>query len=121
MNKVEAYIAKGFDRRTAEYFAGGRKRILTVTPDKDFTLILDFDNGEKRRFDMKNIIEEGTVFSFLSSPSNFARVYLDGDNCVWWDIDPTTDSNVVWNNKVDLSPDSCYLDSEPLEAGKCGG
>lgn len=112
---VDEYVAKGFDRRTAEYFASGRKKILSVTPNENFTLILTFDNGEKRSFDMKRIIEDGTVFAFLSQPSNFMRVYLDEDGSVCWDIDPDVDSNVIWSNKVDLSPDSCYLDSALLE------
>ena len=115
MSRVDEYIAKGFDRRTAEYFASGRKKILSVTPDENFTLILSFDGGEKRSFDMKPIIEDGTVFAFLSKPSNFVRVYVDEDGSVCWDIDPDVDSNVVWSNKVDLSPDTCYLDSELLE------
>lgn len=115
MNRVEEYIARGFDRRTAEYFASGRKKIVSVTPGEGFTLILDFDSGEKRRFDMNRIIENGTVFAFLSDPCNFARVYLDEDGCVSWDADPAVDSRVVWSNKVDLSPDTCYLDSKPIE------
>lgn len=32
-----------------------------------------------------------------------------------WDIDPDVDSDVVWSNKVDLCPDSCYVDSVPLD------
>lgn len=116
MSRVDEYVAKGFDRRTAEYFASGRKKILSVTPGEDFMLLLSFDNGEKRGFDMKRIIEDGTVFAFLSKPSDFMRVYLDEDGNVCWDIDPGVDSNVVWSNKVDLSADTCYLDSELLEA-----
>ena len=115
MSIVDEYVAKGFDRRTAEYFANGRKKILSVTPDENFTLVLTFDSGEKRSFDMKQIIEDGTVFAFLSKLSNFMRVYLDEDGSVCWDIDPDVDSNVVWSNKVDLSPDTCNLDSELLE------
>ena len=46
--------------------------------------------------------------------SNFKRVYLDDAGCVAWDIDPNVDSNKVWNNKVDLSSDSCYVDSVPV-------
>ncbi len=45
---------------------------------------------------------------------HFKRVYLDEQNAVSWDIDPNVDSNVVWNNKVDLCPDTCYVDSIPL-------
>lgn len=46
--------------------------------------------------------------------NNFRRVYLDEDHSVCWDIDPNVDSNEVWNNKVDLCPDSCYVDSVPF-------
>lgn len=111
----EKYLAKGFNHRTAEYFADGRKKILSVEPGEDFKLILAFDNGELRSFDIKPIIEDGTVFAFLADPSNFRRVYLDDAGCVSWDIDPTVDSNMVWSNKVDLSSDTCYLDSELVE------
>ncbi len=45
---------------------------------------------------------------------HFKRVYLDEQNAVSWDIDPNVDSNIVWNNKVDLCPDTCYVDSIPL-------
>lgn len=112
--RIEDYLSKGFDRRAAEYFAGGRKKILSVNPADDFKLILTFDSGELRRLDVKPIIVDGTVFAFLADPANFRRVYLDDTGCVCWDIDPSVDSNVVWSNKVDLSSDTCYLDSELL-------
>ncbi len=63
---------------------------------------------------MKSAIQPGTVFAFLADPSNFDRVYLDENKCVSWDIDPDIDSTKVWSNKVDLSPDTCYLDSVPV-------
>ena len=47
---------------------------------------------------------------------NFRRVYLDESGSVSWDIDPNVDSNVVWNNKVDLCPDGCYIDSVPVHS-----
>ena len=45
---------------------------------------------------------------------NFRRVYIDGQNCISWDIDPNVDSEKVWNNKVDLCPDCCYIYSTPI-------
>ena len=45
---VEFYISKGFDLKTAEYFANGKKRIIGVVPNNDFTLTISFDNGEKK-------------------------------------------------------------------------
>jgi len=111
---VEYYLSKGFDLKMAEYFASGRKTIVDVVPNNDFTLILSFDNGEKRIFDVAPLIEKGTVFETFSDLENFKRVYIDEEHCVAWDINPEIDSNVVWNNKVDLCPDACYVDSVPV-------
>lgn len=117
MASVDYYLSRGFDRATAEYFAAGRRRIIGVEPNGDFTLTLSFDNGERRLYDAAPLLQPGTVFAPFMEPEAFRRVYLDEDGCVAWDIDPTVDSRVVWNNKVDLSPDGCYLDSTPLPGG----
>ena len=110
---VDYYLSKGFDKATAEYFAKGRRRITAVKPGPDFTLILTFDNGEVRQLDMKPVLLPGTVFAPFAKKENFDRVYLDDTHSVAWDIDPAIDSNVVWSNKVDICPDSCYIDSIP--------
>ena len=111
---VEYYLNKGCDRPAAEYFAKGRRRITAVEPGPDLTLILTFDNGEVRKLDVKPMLQPGTVFAPFAKRENFDRVYLDETHCVAWDIDPNVDSRVVWNNKVDLCPDSCYIDSIPV-------
>ena len=111
---VEYYLSKGYDRKMAEYFASGRKRITKVIPRNDFTLLLSFDNGETRLYDAGPLLQAGTVFAPFREWDNFRRVYLDEDHSVCWDIDPNIDSNDVWNNKVDLCPDSCYVDSVPF-------
>lgn len=113
-NTVEYYLSKGFDQKTAEYFANGKKRILSVVPNDDFTLTLSFDNGEKRLFDVRPLLRKGTVFEPFSDMENFRRVYVDEQHTVSWDIDPNIDSRVVWNNKVDLCPDTCYIESRPI-------
>lgn len=113
-NDVERYLSLGFDRPMAEYFAAGRRRIVGVVPNDDFSLTLSFDNGERRRYDVAPLLQTGTVFETFRDLANFRRVYLDAQHCVSWDIDPTVDSEVVWNNKVDLCPDSCYVDSTPI-------
>ncbi len=111
---VEYYLSKGYDRKMAEYFASGRKRITKVVPRNDFTLVLSFDNGEIRLYDARPLLQAGTVFAPFREWNNFRRVYLDEDHSVCWDIDPNVDSNEVWNNKVDLCPDRCYVDSVPF-------
>ena len=116
LKTVEYYMSKGLDRAMAEYFASGKKQIVKVEPKEDFTLLLTFDNGEKRILDIKPMIEKGGIFTPFADYDNFKRVYLDEYHCVAWDIDPNVDSNVVWNNKIDLCPDGCYVDSVPFTA-----
>lgn len=111
---VEYYLSKGYDRKMAEYFASGRRRITRVIPRNDFTLLLSFDNGETRLYDAGPLLQARTVFAPFREWDNFRRVYLDEAHSVCWDIDPNVDSNEVWNNKVDLCPDSCYVDSVPF-------
>ena len=111
---VAYYLSKGFEPKMAEYFASGRRQITKVVPREDFTLVLSFDNGETRLYNARPLLQPGTVFASFREWRNFRRVYLDENHCVSWDIAPAVDSTKVWNNKVDLSPDDCYVDSTPL-------
>lgn len=111
---VDYYLSKGFDRKAAEYFAGGKKRVTGVIPNDNFTLTISFDSGEKRLYDVRPLLQKGTVFEPLSDIERFSRVYVDDTNCIAWDINPNIDSGKVWGNKVDLCPDECYLDSVPV-------
>ncbi len=115
MKDVAYYLERGFDQKMAEYFASGRRQIVDVRPRQDRTLLLFFDNGEKRVLDCTAFMKEGTVFEPLLKWDNFSRVYLDDLHLVSWDLDPNVDSRKVWSNKVDLDADSCYVDSTPAE------
>jgi Protein of unknown function (DUF2442). len=112
---VEYYRAHGFDQKSAEYFASGRKKITAVVANNDFSLTISFDNGEKRLYDVRPLLKKGTVFEPFADIENFKRVYVDYANCIAWDINPSVNSEEVWNNKVDLCPDSCYINSQPIE------
>ena len=112
---VDFYLNKGFDRKSAEYFASGRKNLVGVQTNHDFTLKLTFDNGEVRLYDVKPLLQKDTVFEPFLNLDDLKRVYIDDCFCVAWEKDPSVDSDVVWSNKVDLCPDSCYLDSVPVK------
>ena len=99
----------------AEYFAAGRRKITGVKANDNFTLTITFDNGEKRILDMKPYLLPGNAFEQFNNIVDFRRVYLDDSNVICWDIEPSVDSNVVWSNKVDLCPDTCYVDN-PVRA-----
>lgn len=111
---VDYYLAKGFDLRAAKYFASGRKKIIAVEPNNNFTLSINFDNGETRIYDVRPLLKQGSVFEPLSNIDNFRRVYIDEEHCIAWDIDPAIDSAKVWSNKIDLCSDTCYIDSQPI-------
>ena len=113
-NSLEYYLSKGFDRRMAEYFAGGRRTITAVVPQNDYKLLLTFDNHEQRLFDMKPLLKSETVFAPLADINIFNRVYLDDTHAVSWDKDPNIDSLKVWQNKIDICPDTCYVESIPF-------
>ena len=96
---VDFYLSKVFSPKMAEYFASGRKTIVSVTANKDFTLTLAFDNNEIRIFDMKPYLKENTVFKQFLNFEDFKRVYIDDSNNVCWDKNPEIDSEIEWNNK----------------------
>ena len=121
MKDVNYYLSKGLDEAMAKYYASGRKKIIAVKPNRDFTLTITFDDGEKRSMDCKKFIKDKTVFAVLSDYEVFKRVYVDDTHCIAWDKDPNVDSNVVWSNKIDLCPDSSYIDSVPLNSVKNAG
>lgn len=101
------------EQRVKEYFAAGRKKLICVTANDDYTLLLKYADGETRLYDVKPL--DG-VFSCLKPLDVFRRVYLDDCGCIAWDKDSTVSSDEVWSNKIDLCPDSCYLDSTPISS-----
>ena len=111
---IADHLAPGFSPQMAAYFAAGRRHITAVQPNDDFTLTLVFDNGETRLYNAAPLLEPHTVFAPLRDPAVFRRVYLDEAHAVAWDIDPTLDSSKHWNNKIDLCPDTCYVESVPI-------
>ena len=92
------------------YFAGGTRKVVRVIPNDDYTLTLEFDNNVIKIYDMSN--ELTGVFSFLKNLKRFKEVFVDEHGNVAWDKDKTIDSNIQWNNRIDLCKDSLYLSSK---------
>ena len=72
-------------------------RVKHVKPEHDFTLLITFDNGEVKKFDVKPYLGIG-LFKELKDLSLFNSVkpYL---------------GSIQWSNGVDLCPDTLYLES----------
>ncbi len=75
-------------------------RVRGVKPNPDFTITLEFDNGELRVFDVKPYLELG-FFRELKEPHAFnsVRPFL---------------GSVQWQNGQDFCPDTLYSASVPV-------
>ena len=63
---------------------------------------------------MKELIQPNTVFECLADWQIFNKVYLDSNSVVSWDKDPSVNSEENWQNKIDISSDTLYVDSHPM-------
>ncbi|MCK9640469.1 MAG: DUF2442 domain-containing protein [Prolixibacteraceae bacterium] len=71
--------------------------VKTVKPINNYNLILTFDNGEKRQFDMKPYLDRG-IFQELKDISKFNTVRVSFDT-------------IEWDNEADLDPEILYKNS----------
>lgn len=76
--------------------------VSRATAQDDYVLELVFENGEKRLFDLKPYLGRG-VFTRLQNRALFraARVVA---------------GSVEWPGEIDLSYDTLYLESQPVQA-----
>lgn len=73
-------------------------RVVNVTPNPDFTLLIEFTNGESKTFDVKPYLGIG-IFKDLQDFNKFRQVqaFL---------------GSIQWQGGQDLCPDTLYLDSQ---------
>jgi hypothetical protein len=76
-------------------------RIIEVKPMQDYSLLLTFTNHEKKMFDVKPYLNKG-IFTELKDVANFNSVKI-------------FNGTVLWQNDIDLCPDTLYLDSVTIQ------
>jgi hypothetical protein len=74
--------------------------IKEVEPTENYNLILTFENGERRRFDMNPFLSKGD-FKELKDVSKFNTVKIDSNT-------------VVWENDADIEHSVLYKYSKAL-------
>ncbi len=80
--------------------------VINVQAAPDYTLLLEFENGEKRLFDMTSYLDKG-VFQQLRDPRVFAAAWVDY-------------GTVVWPGEIDMAPETLYDRSTPLSSATIG-
>jgi hypothetical protein len=78
-----------------------RNELLRVTAVDEFELLLEYENGEQRRFDMKPLLVM-KPWTRIASRAMFALVRLEY-------------GTAVWPGNVDVAPETLYLDSVRVE------
>ncbi len=74
--------------------------IKNVKPIDNYNLILTFENGEKRQFDMNPFLDKG-IFKELKDVSIFNSVKVSFDT-------------IQWDNEADLDPEILYTHSKKI-------
>ena len=75
--------------------------VKSVKPQEDYCLLLTFENGEKRVFDLKPYFEK-SVFRQLKNMALFQTARV-------------VSGSVEWQGDVDLSYDTLYLESKAIK------
>lgn len=77
-----------------------RPSVINVKPNTDYTLILTFDNGEVKSFDVTPYLT-GDWFSELKDINIFTQVKIAG-------------LSIAWPNEQDICPDDLYYNSTTI-------
>ncbi len=75
--------------------------VKNVKPLKDYKLELEFENGEKKIFDIKPYLNTGKIAELMDE-NLFKQVRISFDA-------------IEWPNGLDLDPEFLYKNSEKLE------
>ncbi|HPR85715.1 MAG TPA: DUF2442 domain-containing protein [Prolixibacteraceae bacterium] len=75
--------------------------VKKVVPTNNYHLILTFENGEKRQFDMNPYLDKG-IFIELRDISKFKSARISFDT-------------VEWENEADIDPEILYKYSVSLD------
>lgn len=79
-----------------EYFS----YVKTVIPQKDYTLLLTFENGDNKIYDAKPLLEY-KIYEPLKNIGFFMQARADF-------------GTVVWNDEIDIAPENLYHYSKPV-------
>ena len=73
-------------------------RVLSTTPLQDYSLLVCFENGEKKIYDVRQLFEKWEAFRALSDTEGlFRQVKVDAGGY-----------GISWNDNIDLSCNELY-------------
>ena len=80
-------------------------RIKMINPLPDFSLLVQFENEEKKQYNIKHLVNEQEAFKALMYiPGLFEQVKVD-----------TGGYGISWNDEIDLACDELYYNGEDVQ------
>ncbi len=76
------------------------RKVINAKAENDFSLILEFNDGSVRRFDVKPYLDY-EVFKPLKDLNYFKRIKI-------------AFGTVQWTDEQDISPDTLYLEGKEI-------
>jgi hypothetical protein len=73
--------------------------VVGVKAEPNYRLVIEFENGERRSFDMSRFIDEKPFRRLKDSPLFFKALVANG--------------TVVWPGNIDIAPETLYALSTP--------
>lgn len=74
--------------------------VISVQPQPGYKLRIEFENHERRIFDMSPYLDIG-VFRNLKDPAYFSSARIEG-------------GTVAWPGEIDIAPETLYVESTPI-------
>ena len=100
----------GIPVEVQEYFKTGKRKLVNVAANDNYSLTLQFDDNETRIFEVADMLTG--VLTVLKDKDKFKDVFIDSFGNIAWDIDKHVDSNIIYSNRIDLSADNAYIYGE---------
>ncbi len=74
--------------------------VKSVIPQKDYTLLLTFENNERRLYNALPLLEKD--------------LYAPLKNIVFFMKATAAYGTVIWNDEIDIAPEALYENSTPI-------
>ena len=79
--------------------------VKNVVAREDYTLLVDFQDGSRKIFDMKPFLDE-PIYAKLKNPALFMQVRAVGDTA-------------VWDDDTDIAPEFLWEAGKPVQGAAC--
>lgn len=81
------------------------EKIIRVDAKEDYQLIAEFENGEKRRYDVRPLFQKMEAFKELET-----------DSALFYKVTPVSiGSGIAWNERIDLASEEIWENGEYLK------